>query len=377
MSSLPPPTSAPAGWYPDPEGRPALRYFDGHAWHDPVGPALAPARAPHETLPVAAAVGALVILLASLVGGRLLIELLVTFRWPVLAYAAILAVVGYGPSVVWCWYVSRRWGTGRLGADIGLRFRWSDLGWGPLIWISAVICQVVVAAVVLATGIPTSSNVEGIGEIDADRSYVVALLITAVVAAPIVEEMVFRGVVMRGLLARLGVVITIALQAVLFGLAHVDPVRGVGNVGLVLILSGVGAALGVAAFLLRRIGPVIIAHAIFNGVVLAIVLSGLADRLQERIGDRVGDRISATEQIVGIGVAEGVEGVGADERGVVDQADPAHPCSDHEQRPVDDRVEGGEGGRIDHLRVLEADLGVVATGSGLEVVGHQRFHGPR
>lgn len=372
MAAFPPPSSAPAGWYPDPEGRPSLRYFDGRSWQEPTQPHLQPRRAPHDTLPVPAALGALVILLASLVGGRLLIDVLVSFRWPVLVYAAILAVVGYGPSVLWCWYVSRRWGTGRLSTDIGLRFRWSDLGWGPLIWIGAVMCQVVLAAAVLAARIPTSSNVEGIGELDADRSYVVALLITAVVAAPIVEEMVFRGVVMRGLLARLGVVLTIFIQAVLFGMAHIDPVRGVGNIGLVLILSGVGGALGAAAYLLRRIGPAIIAHAIFNGVVLAIVLSGLADRLQERIGDRVGDRVSPTV-VVGSGVPERVERVGPEQRGVVDQPHTADPRRQHQDRALGDLIERGEGARIDHLGVLQPDLGFVTAWPSLEVLGHDRL----
>ena len=370
MSSLPPPTSAPAGWYPDPEGRPSLRYFDGHAWQDPVGPVLAPRRAPHDTLPVAAAVGALVILLASLVGGRLLIEALVTFSWPILVYAILLGIIGYGPSVLWCIYVSRRWGTGRLSADIGLRFRWSDLGWGPLIWLSAIVCQVIVAAVVLTLDVPTSSKTEGIAELDADRSYVIALLITAVVAAPIVEEMVFRGVVMRGLLARLGIVLTIAVQAVLFGLAHVDPVRGAGNIGLVLILSGVGVALGAAAYWLRRIGSVIIAHAIFNGVVLALVLTGVADRLQERVGD-------PTSAPAVVSAVERIEGVGADERRVVDQADPADPGRDHEQGLPDDLVERGEGGGVDHLGVFEADLRIVPTGTGIEMTGDQGLDGSR
>ena len=58
----------------------------------------------------------------------------------------------------------------------------------------------------------------------------------------------------------------------LFGLAHVDPVRGSGNVGLALILGAVGVALGGAAYLFRRIGPTIIAHGIFNGIVMTIVL---------------------------------------------------------------------------------------------------------
>ena len=104
--------------------------------------------------------------------------------------------------------------------------------------------------------------------------YVISLLVLAVVAAPIAEEIVFRGVVLRGLLSRNRVAIAVALQAVLFGAAHFDPVRGTGNIGLIMVLSSVGAVLGGAAFLVRRLAPTMIAHAILNGVAMAIALSG-------------------------------------------------------------------------------------------------------
>jgi uncharacterized protein len=330
MSAFPPPTTGPAGWYPDPEGRDALRYFDGRHWEPSgVSTAFEPERAPHPTLPLPAAVGALAILVVSLVGGRFLIDALVAFGWPVLVYITILAVVGYGPSLWWCWYVSRRWGTRRLADDIGLRAKWSDLGWGPLIWIAAVMCQIVVAAVVLVTRVPTSSNTEGIGELQADRSYVIALLVTAVIAAPFVEEMVFRGVVLRGLLSRFGVIVSIGVQAVLFGVAHIDPVRGIGNLGLAVILSAVGVALGTAAYLLRRIGPTILAHAIFNGIVLAIVLTGVVDRLQDRL-DQSDVQVS-----------------------VVDQSHVAEPHGEHEQGIVVE-LRNATKAVVDHLGVLEA-----------------------
>jgi uncharacterized protein len=353
MSAFPPPTSAPAGWYPDPDGGAASRYFDGREWSPPGHEAFGPRRPPHPELPVSTALGALAILVVSLVGGRLLVDQLITFGWPVLVYVAILTGVGYGPSLWWCWYVTRRWGTGSLSRDIGLRFRWSDLGWGPLIWVSAVVCQIVVAAVVITTGVPTTSNVEGIAELDADRSYVIALLLTAVIAAPLVEEMVFRGVVLRGLLGRLGVVLTIGLQAVLFGLAHVDPVRGTGNVGLVLILSGVGVALGVAAFLLRRIGPTIVAHALFNGVVLAIVLTGLADRLQERLDE------SSTDSANDLGV---------EQVHVVDETYSADPHRHHQSGVLVEVPRGRERALVDHGDVL--DLG---PWLGAEPLEHDRF----
>jgi membrane protease YdiL (CAAX protease family) len=95
-----------------------------------------------------------------------------------------------------------------------------------------------------------------------------------VVAAPIAEEIVFRGVVMRGLLSRRGPVMAVGLQGVLFGFAHFDPVRGSGNIGLILVLSSVGCVLGGAAFLFRRLAPTMIAHAILNGIAMALALSG-------------------------------------------------------------------------------------------------------
>lgn len=276
MTSLPPPSTAPAGWYPDPDGR-GQRYFDGHRWAP-----MPPAREDHPTLPIAVALGALAVLVVSLVAGKVLVDWLVRFDWPVLVFVVILAIVGYGPSIGWGVYVHRRW-AGDL-RSLGWRFRWSDLGWGPLTWLGAVATQVVCALVVLVLDIPLSSNVDSASELDADRAYLVATLVTAVVAAPVIEEVVFRGLVLRGFLSRMRPTLAIAAQGVLFGIAHVDPIRGAGNAGLVLVLSGVGVAFGVSAYLLRRLGPTVIAHGILNGVVLTIVLSGVLDDIETDFG---------------------------------------------------------------------------------------------
>lgn len=239
------------------------------------------------TLPIVAAVGAIVVLTTSLVTSKYLLDSVVGFGWPVAVYVALLGVVGYGPSVWWCRYASARWGTGSLGDDIGLRPQWSDVRWGPLVWLGAIGAQLAAASIVIALGVPIASNTDAISEASLDRTYVISLVITAVVAAPIVEEMVFRGVVMRGLQSRLPLLLVIVLQGVLFGAAHIDPVRGSGNVGLVIVLSGVGIAFGVATALLRRLGPAIVAHALFNGAVLLLVLTGVADRLQESSSEHV------------------------------------------------------------------------------------------
>ncbi len=280
MASLPPPTSAPAGWYPDPSGV-GQRYFDGRAWATEHPGFAEPEQ--HPSLPLSAALGALGVLVVSLIGGKALVDWLIRFDWPVMAYVVILAIVGYGPSLAWGLYVRRRWGAQQL-TSLGWRFRWADLGWGPLTWIAAVGTQIVLAAIVLVFDIPLSSNVESAADLDTDRAYLIATLVTAVIAAPVIEELVFRGLVLRGLLSRMGPAFAIALQGVLFGVAHVDPVRGVGNIGLAFVLSGVGIAFGTAAYLSRRLGPTVIAHAIFNGVVMAIVLSGVLDDVQTDLG---------------------------------------------------------------------------------------------
>lgn len=271
---LPPPTGWQAGWYRDPYGYPLMRYYDGRAWTGHTMGVLTtkPDLGRHPVLPIGVALGAVAVLIASLIASRFLLDALVDLEWSIAVYTAIAVLVGYGPSIWWCWYASRRWGTGRPAHDLGLRFRWSDAGWGPIVWISAFAAELAMILLVDLTGIPLIPNTEPIGDLDADRTYVITLLIATVVAAPLVEEAVFRGLMLRGLLSRIAVVPAVAVQGVLFGLAHVDPVRGTGNIGLALVLSAVGVVLGGAAYLLRRLGPVIIAHALFNGFVVLIVL---------------------------------------------------------------------------------------------------------
>jgi uncharacterized protein len=253
-------------------------------WPDPAfhRPVIAE-RVPTPTLPIVAALGAMAVLTASLIVSKYVLEWLVGFEWPLIVYVLLTGAIGYGPSLGWCFYTSRRWGTRSLATDIGLAPRWSDIGWGPVIWLAALGAQMAMAALVVGLDLPISNNTDGVTELRADRTYIVSLVITAVIAAPVVEEMVFRGVVLRGLRSRMAAILAIVVQGVLFGAAHLDPIRGSGNLGLVLVLSGVGIAFGTAAVLLRRIGPTIVAHAIFNAAVLIIVLTGVLDRLQDAV----------------------------------------------------------------------------------------------
>ena len=52
-----------------------------------------------------------------------LLEAISGFEWPIAVYVTILAIVGYVPALMWCWYASRRWGTGRFRTDVGFKAR--------------------------------------------------------------------------------------------------------------------------------------------------------------------------------------------------------------------------------------------------------------
>jgi membrane protease YdiL (CAAX protease family) len=262
----------PAGWYADPWIAGGMRYWDGWAWTGRVAAKVKPPKPPHQQLPLSVALTTVATLLAALVVSRYLIEWLARYRWPIVVYVALSAIVGYGPSLLVGMWASRRCGTGSLRADSGLYFRRIDIGWGFVTWLVCLATQAFIAFLVLSLDIPFISNTEGINDLPADRGYILSLLVVAVLVAPVVEEMLFRGLLFRGLLSRMGVALAVAVQAVLFGLAHFDPSRGTGNIGLIMVLSGVGAVLGGAEFFIRRIGPTIIAHFIINAIAMSLTL---------------------------------------------------------------------------------------------------------
>jgi membrane protease YdiL (CAAX protease family) len=86
------------------------------------------------------------------------------------------------------------------------------------------------------------------------------------IGAPLVEELFFRGLLMRAIDHRYGVVPAVAGSAVIFGLAHFELLQ---LPALVLF----GVVLALLAKRTGRLGPGIVAHATFNAVtVLTLTL---------------------------------------------------------------------------------------------------------
>src|SRR5439155_8914511 len=90
---------------------------------------------------------------------------------------------------------------------------------------------------------------------------VVALVLAG---APFVEELFFRGLLLRSLLPVLGTRGAIAAQALVFAGLHLRPSYGLGNVSLVVAIGTMGVVQGMVAERYRRLGPVMVAHSLFN-----------------------------------------------------------------------------------------------------------------
>lgn len=265
-------SAVPAGWYPDPWNPQLLRYWDGRAWTPSVaGPAGEPE--PAATLPLRVALGGIAALALPLAASRFMLRPFAGVDMPAAVFVALAALVAYGPTLLYWRLASRRWGSGRMMADVGFSARLADLGWSPLTWFACAVTQGLLGYLVTVTGVPFRSNFDGFGELREDSTYVVAMVVLAVVVAPLVEEILFRGLILRGLASKMPIALAVPMQAVLFGAAHFDPQRGVGNIGLIMLLTGVGAVLGIASVLTGRLTAGIAAHAMMNGLAMAIALA--------------------------------------------------------------------------------------------------------
>lgn len=188
----------------------------------------------------------------------------------VLAQAALWAGMLLG-----CWAASRRFGTGRLGADFGVEVRGSDWLRGLGLAVLDRLAATAVVAVLLALfgGAVVGSNATMFEVLREDKAALVAFALIATVGAPTVEELFFRGLLLQALSPRLGGPGAIAAQALLFGLAHASPTAGLRNVSVVLGTAVLGAIHGLAVARYGRLGPAMTGHALFNlGTTLVIAL---------------------------------------------------------------------------------------------------------
>jgi len=177
---------------------------------------------------------------------------------------------------------SRAWGSGRLSRDFGLRLRpWPDLPIGVAAGLGSQFVLVPAVYIPLRPSFPHLNRVLSHPALSltghARGAGFAVLAVFIVLGAPVVEELFFRGLLLRSLDRSLAVAgrwagpaVAVVATAAAFGLAHGE--------GLIIALGlGVfGLVLGVLAEAFHRLGPGIVAHATFNcATVVALALARL------------------------------------------------------------------------------------------------------
>jgi len=168
-------------------------------------------------------------------------------------------------------FYSRVWGTGSLVTDVGLSFKWWDLLVGAVAGIGTQLVLIPLLYLPFERADKTLNHrLSAPAKADSAAVHgvlpVTVLVLFLAVFAPVVEELFFRGLLLRSIARWLGPIAGVALSAVLFGLAHFEPLQLAG-----LILFGI--VLGLLAYKTERLGPGMVAHAAFNAVtVFSLVL---------------------------------------------------------------------------------------------------------
>ena len=167
---------------------------------------------------------------------------------------------------------SKAFGTGSPRRDLGFAFARADLGWGVLVGIAGLIAASAVQLALSPFPELTGTNTNFIEEQSSSAGGTVVVLLSTLVGAPFIEELFFRGLLQRAM-ARLGLV-AVLLQAIVFGMIHVTPDEGLGNIGIVLGVGTFGFVLGLAAHRFGRLGPTIVGHAVFNAAAVLPLVFG-------------------------------------------------------------------------------------------------------
>ena len=101
----------------------------------------------------------------------------------------------------------------------------------------------------------------------------VGLVLTAVVGAPIVEELFFRGLLLRSLEHRLGAGWAVGGSSVLFGLAHPNDLPAAGVALVMTSLAVLALVLALLVVRTGRLAAAIVAHAAFNAINLTLAVA--------------------------------------------------------------------------------------------------------
>lgn len=164
--------------------------------------------------------------------------------------------------------------SGGWQAALGLSLpEWSDggriAGWTILLLLAQTGSVVLLQVAVPPLRGAVADNASYLGR--QDLGYLVVFAVLAVGVAPVVEELLFRGLVLRGLMLRAGFWPAAVVSSALFGAFHAQGT----DTGSVLLITANGVlGLGLCVLTRRtgRLGPGIGVHAVRNALAVLLVV---------------------------------------------------------------------------------------------------------
>jgi hypothetical protein len=288
------PTRPGPGWYPDPWVAGGLRFWDGMVWT--AGVALpTPAGRPSDAPPLDRAVAAQhaqdprpwgwrpvvlpCIAIAVVASVATTITHLVQPRTFTAGFieTIVLNVLAYSAlgSVVWF-----------AGRDIAARYG----GWGPAFGLYrpsrrdigyiasgigvSFVCRVVVA--VIANGLTNGRAGQQSQNLRLHTASVpvdILLVVVVVLLAPVIEEIIFRGLLLRAFMRRLSFWPAALASTFIFAAFHTYEVNTLaGALTLAAIVATLGLTNCVLVRLTGRVTPGIVVHAAFNALAAVVII---------------------------------------------------------------------------------------------------------
>ena len=169
------------------------------------------------------------------------------------------------------WWATMRKGARSLRRDFGLELRWKDV---PLGLAVGLVTQIAIGILLLPIYELLGIDADDVGraaEEITDRAEdpfgVVCLLLVVVLAAPVFEELFYRGLWLRSVEKRWGAAAGIVVSSLVFALMHFQFVDTIA-------LATFGAVAAVLTVRSGRLGPAIVAHLAFNLTAVVSLLAG-------------------------------------------------------------------------------------------------------
>jgi membrane protease YdiL (CAAX protease family) len=162
--------------------------------------------------------------------------------------------------------------TGNLRTDLGLKFRFPGDMIGVVYGVASqfILLPVVYLIVQALVSRDLTKDLEKPAKDLTDNAHgpgFALLAVLLVIGAPLVEELFYRGLLLRSLKRYLPAIPSLITCGVVFGAAHFDLVTLPGLALFGIVLAWLSLRSG-------RLGPNIVAHAAFNAVTVAILWHG-------------------------------------------------------------------------------------------------------